>query len=106
MSAVLDVIKTKVVAAIAPDHLEVLDESHNHSRGVDTHFRVVVVSERFDGLRLAQRHQLIYQALAAELQQGVHALAIHTLTPAEWQQNGQTVAASPACRGGSKVDFS
>lgn len=91
---------------LVPQHLEVHNESHGHRVpvGSESHFKVVVVSERFDGQRLLARHRLINSLLAEELAGPVHALAIHTYTPAEWLQNQQQFPASPACRGGSTGD--
>ena len=37
---------------LSPTHLEVLDESHAHSRGLETHYKVVIASDAFDGKRL------------------------------------------------------
>ncbi|HQV41779.1 MAG: BolA/IbaG family iron-sulfur metabolism protein [Moraxellaceae bacterium] len=87
----------------APQHLDVLNESHNHSAGTDTHFKLVVVSDAFAGLRSVARHQKVYALMADELAKGLHALALHLYTPDEW---AATTAApdSPACRGGSKSD--
>lgn len=82
--------------------LEVLDESHMHSRGLETHFKVVLVSTQFDGLSAVKRHQRVY-AVLGELMGQVHALALHAYTPAEWAELG-VAPASPACRGGSKHD--
>lgn len=87
---------------LQPEHLEVLDESHMHSRGQETHYKVVLVSALFEGLSAVRRHQRIYACLA-ELMPSVHALALHTYTPAEWTAQGQAPD-SPTCRGGSKHD--
>ncbi len=99
-------IETKLRAALSPLQLEVANESHMHSvpAGSESHFRVVVVSAVFDGLRAVARHQRVYQVLADELAGGVHALALHTYTPTEWQARGGDAPASPACLGGSKHD--
>jgi BolA protein len=83
---------------LTPTHLEVLNESAGHGGyfpGKESHFKVIVVSEEFQGLRLVQRHQKIY-AVAAELMSPgkIHALAIHAYVPSEWQ--GQAPA-SPEC---------
>ena len=86
--------------ALAPTHLEVLDESHMHSRGLQTHYKVVVVSVLFDGLNVVKRHQRAYAAVG-ELMGQIHALALHTYTPQEWAAL-QAVPASPTCQGGSK----
>jgi BolA protein len=83
---------------LIPTHLEVLNESAGHGGyfpGKESHFKVIVVSEEFQGLRLVQRHQKIY-AVAAELMSPgkIHALAIHAYVASEWQ--GQAPA-SPEC---------
>lgn len=89
--------------ALNPTHLHVDDESHMHSRGQQTHYKAVIVSPRFDGLSPVRRHQAVYAALG-ELMPQFHALALHTYTPDEWQQQ-DAVPASPTCRGGSKHDL-
>ena len=88
--------------ALTPQHLEVLDESHMHSRGLETHYKVVVVSALFAGLNAVKRHQRVYAAVG-ELMGQIHALALHTFTPEEWAAEVQ-VPDSPHCRGGSKHD--
>ncbi len=45
------------LAALAPQHLEVLNESHMHSRGQETHYKAVIVSEQFAGLNAVKRHR-------------------------------------------------
>ncbi len=90
------------LAELGPQHLEVLDESHMHSRGLETHYKVVMVSELFDGQSAVRRHQKVYATLS-ELMPSVHALALHTYSPAEWAAQGQAPD-SPTCRGGSKHD--
>ncbi|HLV18610.1 MAG TPA: BolA/IbaG family iron-sulfur metabolism protein [Pseudomonas sp.] len=84
--------------ALQPQHLEVVDESHMHHRGEESHFKVVMVSERFAGLNAVKRHQMVYAGLG-ELMGRFHALALHTYSPAEWAEQG-SAPASPACRGG------
>ena len=87
---------------LEPAFLEIANESHMHSGpATDSHFKLTVVSNQFDGKRPVARHQLIYGVLAEELAGPVHALALHLYTPQEWQQSGQ-VPDSPNCRGGSK----
>ncbi|WP_448682213.1 BolA family protein [Pseudomonas nicosulfuronedens] len=90
------------LGALEPQHLEVLDESHMHSRGQETHYKAVIVSSAFDGLNAVKRHQKVYGALG-ELMGQFHALAMHTYTPEEWAQQG-AAPDSPTCRGGSKHD--
>ena len=97
-------IQNKLAEAIACKHLNVVNESHMHSRGEDSHFKVIVVSEQFSGKRLLQRHREVNEALKDELANHIHALAIHTFTPEEFSEQETEVADSPACMGGSKLD--
>ncbi|AGA87195.1 BolA family protein [Stutzerimonas stutzeri] len=86
--------------ALQPEHLEVLDESHMHSRGQETHYKAVIVSQQFAGLNSVKRHQRAYAAMG-DLMREVHALALHTYTPDEWAQQ-RAAPASPVCAGGHK----
>lgn len=83
---------------LSPSHLEVVNESSGHGGyfpGKESHFKVIVVSESFAGLRLVQRHQKIYAVAGELLSPGkIHALAIHAFLPEEWQ--GQDTS-SPNC---------
>ena len=93
----------QALTVLQPTYLDVEDESHMHSRGLETHYKAVVVSAEFDGKRALQRHQAVYRALGAQMQQ-IHALALHTFTPEEWAAEVQ-VPDSPHCRGGSRHDL-
>lgn len=86
------------LANLQPQQLDVLDESHMHSRGLETHYKAVIVSEQFAGLNAVKRHQKVYAAVG-ELMGQIHALALHTYTPDEWSQQG-VAPASPTCKGG------
>ncbi len=83
---------------LSPTVLEIANESHGHGgyfEGKESHFKVVIVSEVFTGLRSVQRHQKVYAAVGDLLAAPkIHALAIHAYTPDEWQ--GQSVD-SPQC---------
>ena len=87
-----------------PLHLEVVDESSQHSvpEGAQSHFKLVIVSDRFEGESLVARHRRINTLLKQELAAGLHALALHTMTPQEWFEKGGTAPDSPECLGGSK----
>jgi stress-induced morphogen len=97
-------IATKLRDSFTPDALIVENQSDQHSgpRGRESHFKVVIVSGRFAGQGLVQRHRLVHECLAEELRSGVHALAIEALTPEQWAARGGTVAPTPPCLGGSK----
>ncbi|CDL80811.1 MULTISPECIES: transcriptional regulator BolA [Xenorhabdus] len=96
-------IETKLQAAFKPSHLEVIDESYRHNvpAGSESHFKIIVISNAFVEQRMLNRHRSVYSVLAKEMEEGVHALALHTYTEKEWAELEDTVLASPACRGGS-----
>ena len=82
-------------------HLEVMDESHGHSvpDGSESHFKIVAVSEEFEGKRLIQRHRMINELLESEFAGGMHALAIHVYTADEWHARFNEAPMSlPLCR--------
>jgi BolA protein len=82
-------IRENLMIALEPVRLDVVNESHLHaghagSPGTgESHFRVLVVSEKFIGKSRVERHRMVNAALAAELRDGVHALALTTLAPNE-----------------------
>ncbi|MDX7999104.1 transcriptional regulator BolA [Xenorhabdus sp. Reich] len=98
-------IERKLQAAFKPSHLEVVDESYRHNvpAGSESHFKVIVISNDFVEQRILNRHRSVYSVLAKELEEGVHALALHTYTEKEWAELGDSVLSSPACRGGSNT---
>ncbi|EQC40483.1 BolA protein [Saprolegnia diclina VS20] len=102
--SIFSAIQTKLAAAFAPTHLQVLNESymHNVPKGSETHFKVIVVSDHFEGKPLLQRHRMVNAVLDDELTKGgVHALSIQSKTPSQWEANS-TVRPSPTCQGGMK----
>ena len=50
----------------------------------DHHFQCLVVSERFDGHSMVERHQMVYAAVGDAMREAVHALSLKTYTPAQW----------------------
>ena len=98
------IIETCVHEHFAPEHIELVNESFMHSvpAGSESHFKLVLVSTQFEGLRAVARHQRVYAALGDMMQQ-IHALALHTYTPDEWRGQGRAPD-SPQCLGGSKHD--
>jgi len=98
-------IEQKLLNAFDPVFLDVIDESHMHSSGpgAQSHFKVVIVTPAFDGMRLLQRHRAVNAIVAIELAEKIHALALHTYTPSEWYEYyAEKPPASPKCFGGSK----
>jgi BolA protein len=82
-------IEQRLRDALAPDHVTVRDDSHQHEGhagwqpGGETHIHVDVVAHRFAGQTRVSRHRMVYDALDAELRERVHALQITALTPDE-----------------------
>jgi len=96
-------IEEKLGNSLDLKHLEVINESGNHNvpPGSESHFKVVLVSELFDGERLVARHRRVNQILKEELANDIHALAIHTYTEGEWRDKHGEAPLSPPCLGGS-----
>jgi stress-induced morphogen len=105
-STVQQAIESKLAQVFTPDYLKVINESymHNVPKGSETHFKVIVVSERFTGVSLVERHRGVMETLKFELENGVHALSITAKTPEQWNKSNQKVEASPACLGGMKKE--
>lgn len=101
-------IEETLAGALPLEHLEVTNESSGHHvpAGSETHFKVVLVSPSFDGTTRITRHRQINALLAAEFADGLHALAVHAYTAAEWQARHGSAPFSPPCAGGSRVDTS
>ena len=100
-----DTIEAKVRKALAPSHLEVINESGNHNvpKGSESHFKLIIASEKFEGQRTLHRHRMVYGVLEQELAGSVHALALHTYTDEQWREVGN-VPDSPNCHGGMKIE--
>ena len=82
-------IAARLTTALAPSHLEVIDDSAHHAghaghdaRG-ESHFTVVIESATFTGLNRVARQRLVNRALADLLAERVHALAIRARAPGE-----------------------
>lgn len=87
--SVADQITARLTAALAPSHLEVINDSHHHAghmgddRSGESHFTVIVESSAFTGASRVQRQRLVNQALADLLAERIHALAIKARAPGE-----------------------
>lgn len=103
-TSVQEVLEAKL-AACGPTYLEVVNESgkHNVPKGSETHFKVVMISDKFEGLRLIQRHRMINEILQEELAGPIHALSLHLYTSQDWEKRFGFIPESPPCRGGEKT---
>lgn len=81
--------EAKLNAALSPEHLDIIDNSASHAGHAgahpegESHFKVIVVSAAFEGQSRVQRQRLVYNALAEEMANHIHALELQTQTPAE-----------------------
>ena len=82
-------IVARLTAALEPLVLDVIDDSDRHAghagarEGGGTHYRVRVVSAKFERRSRVERHRLVYDLLAAEFADGLHALALIAKAPGE-----------------------
>jgi len=80
-------ISAKLRDAFAPEHLDVIDESHQHAGHAgarpdgESHFRVKIVAEAFRNKSRVEQHRMVNKVLAEELRERVHALAIQASAP-------------------------
>lgn len=85
-------IDAKLRAGLAPERLDIKDESHLHAGHAgaradgESHFRLLIVSSKFDGVSRVARQRLVNDLLREELSERIHALAMKTLTPAEYEE--------------------
>ncbi|WP_329743097.1 BolA family protein [Dyella sp. A6] len=83
-AAMVEEIRRRLAAALAPLELEVLDEGHKHAGHANAgkgHFHVHIVSAAFAGVLPIKRHRMIYAALDGLMDQGIHALSIDAKAP-------------------------
>lgn len=89
MTSVETRLRQKLIEALEPHRLDVVNESelhagHRSSPGTgDSHYRVLVVSPKFAGLSRVARHRLVNDVLREDLAGGIHALALATYAPGE-----------------------
>ena len=100
---VQSVIESKVRSEFSPSHMEIENESHKHHSGLgaESHFRLLLVSEGFEGLNRLSRQRKVFDVLKTEMEL-VHALSLRLLTPQEWEKGQGEGFQSPNCAGGHK----
>lgn len=81
-------IEKRLATALKPETIGVEDESHLHEGHVGArdgrgHYRVLIISEAFDGKTPLQRHRMVYAALGDLMRTDIHALAIDAWSPDE-----------------------
>ncbi len=76
------------LAALNPEHIEILDESAKHAghegaKGGGGHYWLTIVSPQFAGVPTLARHRMIYDLLGDMMHKEIHALSIKAYTPGE-----------------------
>ena len=85
----VDVIRTKLQAALAPELLEIEDQSDRHighagaREGGESHFHLIIVSGAFTGKSRIERQRMVHRPLAEELKEKIHALSMDIKAPGE-----------------------
>lgn len=100
-------IRSKIEKAFEPSFFEIENESSNHHRppGSETHFRLLIVSDKFVGVSRVDRQRQVANLFDDERAAGLHALAQRVYTPEEWAKaQGNVDLTSPTCRGGLDHD--
>lgn len=82
----IQAIRNRLNTALEPDSVDITDESHLHvghpgAAGGAGHFSVRIVSTKFSGCSLLERHRMVYEALEDLMQTEIHALSIRADTP-------------------------
>ncbi len=71
----------------------------------ETHFKMIVVSKKFEGETRVSRQRMLLATLDHEMKSGLHALSMQALTPDEWSAKNEVIELnSPPCMGGGKHD--
>ena len=96
-------LEEKIVAFCKPIFLSIENESHKHAsqrkNPTESHFKVIIVSNKFENIKLVARHRLIYQLTDNMFNNDIHALALHTYTELEWNTKQHASLTSPRCHG-------
>lgn len=86
----VETITKKLEAEFSPASLEIVNESHLHAGhqekfdgSGETHLRIKIVSNAFEGMNRVNRHRAINAQVAAEIELGLHAVAIEVKAPSE-----------------------
>ena len=97
-------IEAKLKAALEPERLRIDNDSKRHAGpATDSHYRIIVVSNAFEGVSRVQRQRLVYTCLSEELTGPVHAIQMKCLTPTEYEAaDGEVTLKAPPCAGGHR----
>lgn len=88
--SMINSLEKKLQSKFNPVKLEIVNESHlhaGHQPGFDgsgeSHIRIKMVSDQFEGVSRVERHRKINALLMDEIERGLHAIVIEAHTPSE-----------------------
>ena len=56
------------------------------TRGTGDHFSIIIISNKFDDVKIVKRHQMIYEIFKKEITNEIHAMQIQAYTNEEWKK--------------------
>ncbi|QJC28178.1 BolA/IbaG family iron-sulfur metabolism protein [Enterobacteriaceae endosymbiont of Plateumaris braccata] len=86
-------IENKLKTIFNPIYLEinyVNNNSNNIFNNIKSNFKIIIVSDNFNGQRFITRHRSVYNILNKELN-NIHALSLYTYTNKEWKKLKYTI---------------
>lgn len=91
-------IENTITKTLSPALLEVVNESYKHNVPEDSesHFKILVICDKFTNLSKIERHKMLFKLLESEFK-SIHALSLALYTPEEWQQQPNKQHTTPAC---------
>ena len=85
-------IETLILKNFKPEFFSVLDVSEQHrghynfKENIESHFEIIIVSEKFKNLNRIERHRMVNQSLKAEFLSDLHSVTIKTYTSEEYKK--------------------
>ena len=76
-----DTIKKRLEIYFSDGKVEVFD-----TRGTGDHFSIIIISNKFDDVKIVKRHQMIYEIFKKEITNEIHAMQIQAYTNEEWKK--------------------
>ncbi len=81
----IESIRNRLIETLAAQSVEIRDDSYLHAGHAGAasgggHFAVTIISDKFKGHSLIERHRMVYSALDDMMQRDIHALSIETHT--------------------------
>lgn len=98
-----NLISKRIADELQPLHFVIEDESHRHSRGGESHFKILVVSQLFEGKSFLERHRIVNKAVTGnDISLPCHAISISAKTPSQWADGEVILQSTPSCLGGDR----